>query len=521
MKLAGPRNGRTRVGSRWGARLSLFLFVAAWALALFFAGIYVQQIQAWPAVALADAVKTLRVLAEMQGLALPPESEADLGQASDGVAAPPEEDAPELDALAQLKRAIQGFNRSSDIPRAQVAAARFEFLDGAALADPVIVQGGRARFRDLCPGAAAGCLAVVYAGAGEAVQAYPYRPDALEAANIVAAEEYPYAYPLGWSFVDDIQVFGLDVYPNGDLLVVFHFTNTFPIGGGVARIAPDGQPRWYRRDFSHHWPSIDAEEIALVPGRRVNRERPVRYVLGSQQMEMTCPTDRLLDNYVTLIDGQGQLLQAISVLDALAASPYGGVLERVRGDCDPTHLNFVHRLGPDAGGAPDLQPGDIVISLRNLDAFAILDRDDFRVKRFVRGHFLAQHGVQHLRRAQFLLFDNWGTDGRHGPSRLVRVDLATDEETTVFPTDATPARLAALFSFARGQIDISPDRRRVLLTDVQRSRGLEIRLADGQALTMFHNLHDVSHLPTLPPELADTAWHFKLYSLVYAPAAAE
>ena len=169
----------------------------------------------------------------------------------------------------------------------------------------MIVQGGRARFRDLCPGAVAGCLAVVYAGPGEAVQTYPYRLDALEAANIVAAEDYPYKRPPGWSFVDNIHVTGLDVYPNGDLLVVFNFRNAYPIGGGVARIAPDGQPRWYRQDFSHHWPTLDAEEIALVPGNRVGREQPVTYVVGHWQKELECPPDRLRDDYVTFIDGQG------------------------------------------------------------------------------------------------------------------------------------------------------------------------------------------------------------------------
>ena len=506
--------------NRKGGQIPLLLFVVAWTLAGFFVGAYVQQIEALPATALADAVKTLRVFAESQGLISPPADMADLDGMPDAADLDGMPDAADLDGMPDEMARWRGFNRPSPIPRAQVAAARVEFLVGDTLDDPVIVQGGRDRFQELCP-ETAGCLAVVYAETGEVVHAYPYRVEALEASNIVAAEDYPYERPLGWSFMDDVIVFGMDVYPNGDLLVVLHFRNTYPPGAGVARIAPDGEPRWYRQDFSHHWPSIGAAEIALVPGKRVGRTQPMTYALGSQRRDMTCPLDDLRDDYVTLIDGEGQLLQAISVLDALAASPYSGILERVRNNCAPTHLNFAHRLGPDAGGAPDLQPGDIVISLHTLDAFAVLDRDDYRLKRLVRGNFIGQHSVQHLRQAQFLLFDNWGSDGRHGPSRLVRVDLATGEETTLFPTDATPARLASVFTARRGQIDISPDRRRVLLTDVQGSQGLEIRLADGQALTIFRSLHDVSHLPTLLPELADVAWHFKLFNLVYAPAAAE
>ena len=61
--------------------MALGLFVAAWSLALFFAGMYVQQRQAWPARAWADAAKTLRVLAARQGLVSSPVDEPDLDEA--------------------------------------------------------------------------------------------------------------------------------------------------------------------------------------------------------------------------------------------------------------------------------------------------------------------------------------------------------------------------------------------------------------------------------------------------------
>lgn len=64
-----------------------------------------------------------------------------------------------------------------------------------------------------------------------------------------------------------------------------------------------------------------------------------------------------------------------------------------RSRCDPFHLNFVDRAGADAGGAWGLAPGDLVASLRNLSAFAILDAESGRVKRLVRGSFFYQHCV--------------------------------------------------------------------------------------------------------------------------------
>ena len=493
------------------------LFLVAQALAFFVAGVYAQQQPAF-AGTLADAFKTLRVLTGAYALepelALPAEpggaSDADDARACGGWGG--------ADRGALRAEMFHLWCRTA-LPRAQVAAARFEFPDGGALDNPVLVQGGRHHFRELCPDR--GCLAVVYADTGAVRHAYPWRPEALEAARV--GVHYPYERQPGQSFADSVFPFGLDVYPNGDLLVVLHRRIAFPGGVGIARIAPDGQPRWFRQDLSHHWPSIGADGIAVVPGRRLGRTAPVRYSVGLHDVhgnhEMGCPPDKLSEDYVSFIDGQGRLLQAISVLDALAASPYNGALHLVADSCDPMHLNFAHRLGPDAGDAPGLQPGDIVVSLRQMHAFAVLDRDDYRVKRFVRGSFLAQHSVRHLTRAQFLLFDNGGTDGRNGPSRLLRVDLATGEETTLFPTDATPAALRPAWTPAWGHIDVSPDRRRALFTDLSNTRGLEIRLADGRVLAIFHNLHDVAQLPAFPPSSADTAWRFRdLWTLAYAPA---
>ena len=445
-----------------------------------------------------DALKSLRVLMETYAPSLSPPLAVDEALDDD-----PACQSWETIDRGQIREAMPGLVCRTNHRRAQVAAARLEFPGGGGLADPVLFQGGNGLFRDLCPDA--GCLAVVHAGAGDIVRAYPWRVEEMEAASIVDAAAYPYERPLGWSFADNAYLFGMDIYPDGDLLVVFHAQNTFPSGLGGARIAPDGEPRWYRPDFSHHWPVLDEGGPGLRKGQR---ETPLEFDVGWQTEKMNCPLTDLKDEYVTFIDGQGRLIRAISVLDALADSPYSGFLKRVRDSCDPAHLNFVHRLGPDAGGAPNMQPGDIVISLRELDAFALLDRDDYRVKRFVRGSFQAQHSVRHLTRAQFLLFDNWGTDGRHDPSRVMQVDLATGREITVFPADATPDSVRSMFTEAKGHFDISPDRRRILISRAS-NRGLEIRLADGQILTVFHSLHDVSHHPEFPATAIGEAWRFQ------------
>ena len=96
------------------------------------------------------------------------------------------------------------------------------------------------------------------------------------------------------------------------------------------------------------------------------------------------------------------------------------------------------------------------------------------------------------------MFDNHGGDSGHGPSRLLMIDLADGQETTVFPNDRTPQSLRNLFTSYEGKIDLSPDRRRAIVAFTRTGVAVEVRLADGEVLNVFKSLHDVSNLEQFP-----------------------
>ena len=106
---------------------------------------------------------------------------------------------------------------------------RFEFVAAATFADPILVPGGLGRFAEHCPGHA-GCLAVVYAGNGRVIHAYPYRPDEIEKTTPLVA--FPYEQQLGFAMHDVSRPESISQYANGDLLVVFHSKYSFPYGLG-------------------------------------------------------------------------------------------------------------------------------------------------------------------------------------------------------------------------------------------------------------------------------------------------
>ena len=92
------------------------------------------------------------------------------------------------------------------------------------------------------------------------------------------------------------------------------------------------------------------------------------------------------------------------------------------------------------------------------------------------------------------MFDNLGSDQIGGPSRLLMIDLANGQETTLFPNGNTPEPLRGLFANVAGKIDISPDRRRVMVVFTYQGVAVEVRISDGTVLNVFTALHDVSDL---------------------------
>lgn len=451
-------------------RASLTLFIVAIGLAAFTVGMYVQNYKVFPYEIISAASKTAIILVRSQIETF----------------------------LTRDLRDMDG--KFVNIAPNSVETRRFEFFASDALNDLILVPGGPRHFTEYCPGYV-GCLAVEYAGRGKVEHAYPYLPDEIEKKAIVA---FPYERSPGFSFIRKAYITGLSRYANGDLLVVFH-AHAFPFGYGVARINRAGRPIWFRLDYSHHQPHITRGDVALVPSLRVGegpgsklirlRRRLTRNDSHNTKLFYYCSRPYL--DFVHVIDGAGSLLKKIPILDALIESPYAAVL-KYTDPCDPTHLNFVHEVEEDTDGADGIEPGDLVVSLRNIHAFATLDQDTHRLKRLVRGGFFAQHSVMHFEGTKFLMFDNWGREDTHGRSRLLMIDVVDGTEITIFPNDATPEHLRNLFSHKSGGIAISPDRRRVMVTFSLEGQAVEVRLADGAVLTAFTSVHDVSYLDSLP-----------------------
>lgn len=380
--------------------------------------------------------------------------------------------------------------RLSPVAPENAASSRIEFIAGGPLQAPVLWPGGRWRFLDLCP--KHGCLAVEYAANGAVVHAWPYRPEELElVASTGGAGALPYELSLDFSFVEHVGIRDGARYDNGDLLVTFHAGDkSFPYAAGVARIDPAGRPIYFRRDYSHHSPYLTTDGVTLVPGIQVGNQS-ITFPLGQKTVKLECVTGKPYRDTVNIISDDGRLLRRIDLVTALSESPYAVLLQHTTDPCDPLHLNSVRRIEDTIDDSAGIIAGDLVVSLRNLSAFAIIDGENNHIKRVVRGSFSEQHSVEHLSDSRFVMFDNQSGGKGNAPSRLLVVDLADGSETTIFPNIDTPDNWHIHSAFG-GRVSISPDRKHAIISFDPAGKAVEIRLSDGKIRNAFHSLHDVS-----------------------------
>ena len=415
-----------------------------------------------------------------------------------------------------------------DLAASDAATQRVRLL-APTLAGSILIAGGRHRFADRCPGFV-GCVAVEYDRRGRFVHAYPFRPEAFEAALVPhgLAEPVGNERAVGLDFAKHAEVFSIDSYSNGDLAVVFRTSLAFPPAFGIARIDRDGWPRWFRDDGSHHWPTVahgrlrgvgaGLRDAVVVPGWRVGDGWPPGTTGRSWDSRLgrgDCA--KHLVDHVRVIDGDGVLVRQISVGEALRNSHQAPALSYARNACDPLHLNSVEVLT--AAGPFGLAAGDFLLSLRGIGALAVLDGEDGRLKRIWRGGFYGQHGARELSGPAgptFLLYDNWGREGEYGPGRLLALEAASGRARTIFPNASTPASVG-IRSSLRGGVSVAPDGSRAIVHAYRAAQAVEVDLATGETTAVFQVLDDVSALAA-EVDQPDQAYRWRMRDILYVSA---
>ncbi len=252
------------------------------------------------------------------------------------------------------------------------------------------------------------------------------------------------------------------LYENGDVLAIFE-------GAGILKVDRDSRLIWARANGSHHDLEIQDDGRIFVLTRTphivpsINEVKPV------------------LEDFVTVLDSEGEELRRISVIDAYHGSAF--MREKwtlgMRFGGDITHTNTIEVLRDGQfRPLPAFRAGNVLVSFRMLDAIAVIDLDAEEIVWLAAGGWRRQHGSTMLENGNILLFDN-GTPERG--SSVVEFSPATGDTVWSYAADAP----GGFFSSACGSNARLPNGN-TLITESDNGRAIEVTPA-GEIVWEYRN----------------------------------
>jgi len=256
----------------------------------------------------------------------------------------------------------------------------------------------------------------------------------------------------------NVLLHGLQPMPDGSLVVAFD------AGDVLARIEACGATRWATRGGFHHAVTLadDGTLWTLLDDAIAQVDAATGAVL------------RVIDIRKDLVDGKRlQGVFAIRTDERQDAPAWVG---------DPFHINDVEPLPAALAAAfPMFAPGDLLVSLRELNLVAVLDPASLDLKWWSHGPWHKQHDPDFQPDGSIAVYDN---DMGFGASRIIKVFPATGRFAVALQgTEAEP-----FYNWRRGKHQGLANGN-TLVVDAENGRVFEADPA-GRRVWTYENVYD-------------------------------
>ncbi len=212
-------------------------------------------------------------------------------------------------------------------------------------------------------------------------------------------------------------IHGMNFQDNGDFIFNFEYL-------GMVSLDICGNIKW-RLPYRTHHSLFQAEDGTLwVPGRIVHQDYSQRLA----SFPVPFDEDTLLN-----ISPQGKILQEISTVDLLEKNNLRSLLHMtISAQQDRLHLNSIS-VFPSNLSKGIFQPGDIMLSFRNINTVLVFDPHTEIIKYVFTGPFLRQHDPHFIDGNTISLFENHYVDTKNEHySRIMQISALTNKVTTQF-----------------------------------------------------------------------------------------
>jgi hypothetical protein len=245
----------------------------------------------------------------------------------------------------------------------------------------------------------------------------------------VPDEVYQKIEAQGWKIDRGFQeIMGGHMYQTGDVLGIIYQK-------GLFRIDRCSRLKWFQPGLYHHDATVAADGSIWALSANYRSEQPGAYPhIGAPHY----------DDVVVRLSPEGEVLEEISLLDAIYRSGYQGLVLGGKSaypeskQDDPAHSNDIEIVGKEFAARHDFaETGDLLVSLRAADSIVLIDRATKLVKWALTGMFLRQHDPDLQPDGSITIFDNRTDRGQFnkaertvepqsfGYSRLLRFDPAS------------------------------------------------------------------------------------------------
>jgi hypothetical protein len=217
----------------------------------------------------------------------------------------------------------------------------------------------------------------------------------------------------------------LHLFDDGSLLAIHE-------GLALVKVDRDSRRIWHRLNQAHHDLDVTSDGHVWV----LTRKRLDEPALSRKAS--------IEEDWIEELDAEGRPLRRLSIVRALWNSAWSSLLtERADAGGDLLHANTLEVLREEPRVPhPAFRPGRILISLREIDAVALIDMDAGVVVWLQAGPWNRQHQPTVLENGHLLVFDNMGW---HGYSRLLEFDVPSREIVWQYAAE-NPVEFFSIFS---------------------------------------------------------------------------
>lgn len=267
------------------------------------------------------------------------------------------------------------------------------------------------------------------------------------------------------------------VLPNGDLLALYAAIGDTPWGYGLVKMDKDSKVIWKFLQHTHHDFELDDQGNIFVLTQEISDTK----IPGFPRLARP-----RIDDFIVKLSSEGKVLDKLPLMEAFAASRMGrrlhfASMEAQERSGDYLHANSVRVLRDAIPGVPESRPGQLLVSLREVNAIVLVDMESKRIVWTLSGSWQRQHDAQLLRNGRILMFDNEGNPIGNGPSRIIEIDPAT--QAVVWSYTGTEER--PLHNIARGS-QSRLENGNTLIVESYAGRLIEVA-PDGEVVWEFVN----------------------------------